>query len=152
MYSLAYFHVYKTMNVNKIWVKFEILERERHITVYQFTEILGTKKSRVLLKLHILTECDVTNKTGSKTAAFKACTEKYLDDLGEKFHDYHFQMAEKYLVKVIEPNIAAKSFDDLRYMTYTTRKTLFSELSPTSLAIRTLIMSLRLYKDLLQYS
>ena len=140
------------MNVNKIWVKFGILERQRHITVYQLTEILGTKKSRVLLKAHILSGCDVASKTGSKTAAFKACTEKYLHDFGEQFHNYHFQMAEKYLVKVIEPNIAAKSFDDLRYVTYTTRKTLFSELPPTSSAIRTLIMSLLLYKHLLQYS
>ena len=145
-------HVYKTMNINKIWVKFGILERQRHTTVYQLTEILGTKKSRVLHKANILTGCDVTSKIGSKTAAFKACTEKYLYDFGEQFHDYRLQMAEKYLVKVIEPNIAAKSFDDLRYMTYTTRKTLFSELPPTSSAIRTLIMSLLLYKHLLQYS
>ena len=35
-------------------------------------------------------------------------------DFGEEFHDYHLQKAEKYLVKVIEPNIAEKSFDDLR--------------------------------------
>ena len=145
-------HMYKTMNINKIWVKFGILERQRHITVYQLIEILGTKKSRVLLKAHILTGCDVTSKTGSKTAAFKACTEKCLHDFGEQFHDYHFQMAEMYLVKVIEPNIAAKSFDDLRYVTYATRKTLFSELPPTSSAIRSLIMSLLLYKHLLQYS
>ena len=140
------------MNINKIWVKFGILERQRHTTVYQLTEILGTKKSRVLHKANILTGCDVTSKIGSKTAAFKACTEKYLYDFGEQFHDYRLQMAEKYLVKVLEPNIAAKSFDDLRYLTYTTRKTLFSELPPTSSAIRTLIMSLLLYKHLLQYS
>ena len=49
---------------------------------------------------------------------------------------YHFQMAEKYLVKVIEPNIAAESFDDLRYVIYATRKTTFSKLPPTSLAIK----------------
>ena len=61
---------------------------------------------------------------------------KKIYDLGEEFHDYYFQMAEKYLVKVIEPNIAAKSFDDLRYATYTTRKTLFSQLPPTSSAIK----------------
>ena len=30
MYNSAYFHVYKTINVNKIWVKFGILERQRH--------------------------------------------------------------------------------------------------------------------------
>ena len=41
-------------------------------------------------------------------------------------------MAAKYLVKVIEPNIAAKSFDDLRYVIYTIRKTTLSEFPPTS--------------------
>ena len=29
-------------------------------------------------------------------------------------------MTEKYLVKVIEPNIAAESFDDLKYVIYVT--------------------------------
>ena len=48
---------------------------------------------------------------------------------------YHFQMAEKYLVKVIEPNIAAKSFDDLRYVIYATRKISFSKLAVTSSVI-----------------
>ena len=114
MYNLAYFHVYKTMNVNKIWVKFGILENQRHIPVHQLAEILGTEKSRALLKAHILTGCDITSKIGSKPAAFKACPEKYLYDFGEEFHDYHLQMAEKYLVKVIEPNIAERSFDDWR--------------------------------------
>ena len=133
MYNLAYFHVYKTMNVNKPWVKFGILERQRHIPVHQLAETLRTGKSRALLKAHILTGCDVTR---SKTAAFKACPEKYSHDFGEEFHDYHFQMAERFLVKVIEPNIAAKCFDDLRYVIYATRKTTFSELPPTSSAIK----------------
>ena len=49
---------------------------------------------------------------------------------------YHFQMAEKYLVKVIEPNIAAESFDDLRYVIYATRKISFSKLALTPSAIK----------------
>ena len=49
---------------------------------------------------------------------------------------YHFQMAEKYLGKVIEPNVAAKSFDNLRCMIYATSKTTFSKLAPTSSAIK----------------
>ena len=48
---------------------------------------------------------------------------------------YHFQMAEKYLVKAIEPNIAAKSFDDLRYVIDATRKISFSKLAVTSSVI-----------------
>ena len=49
---------------------------------------------------------------------------------------YHFQVAEKYLVKVIEPNIAAESLNDLRCVIYATRKTTFSKLTPTSSAIK----------------
>ena len=46
-------------------------------------------------------------------------------------------MAEMYLVKVMKPNIAARSFDNLRYMIYVTRKKrFFSELPPTSSAIK----------------
>ena len=92
------------------WVKFGIHERQRHVLVHRLDEILGTVKSRALLQTHILVGCGVTRKIGSKSAAFKSCPEKYLYDFGERFHDYHFQMAEKYLVKVIEPNIAAESF------------------------------------------
>ena len=66
------------MSVNKIWAKFGILERQRHVPVHQLAEILGTEKSRALLKAHILTGCDVTSKIGSKTAAFNTCPEKYL--------------------------------------------------------------------------
>ena len=45
-------------------------------------------------------------------------------------------MKEKYLVKVIKPNIAAEVFDDLRCVIYATRKTTFSKLAPTSSAIK----------------
>ena len=92
----------------------------RDIAVYQLAEILETERSRVLLKAHILTGCDVTSKTGSKSAACKACPEKHLYDFGKEA-----RMTEKYLVKVIKPNIAAESFDDLRYVIYATRKTIF---------------------------
>ena len=83
MYTLAYFHVLKTTNVNKIWVNFGIQERQRHIPVYQLPEILGTERLRELLKAHSLTKYDVTSKTGSKLAACKACPEKHLYDFGE---------------------------------------------------------------------
>ena len=61
-------------------------------------------------------------------------------------------MAEKCHIKVIETNIAAESFDDLRYVIYTTRKTTFCVLPPRSSAIKGHLPSLLLYKYLLQYS
>ena len=33
MYNLVYFHVFKTMNINKIWVKFGTHERQRHTSL-----------------------------------------------------------------------------------------------------------------------
>ena len=82
IYTLAYFHVYKTTNVNKMWVKFEIHELQIHIPVYHLAEILGTE--RLLLKAHILIGCDVTSKTGSKSEACKAFPEKHLYKFGEE--------------------------------------------------------------------
>ena len=118
----------------KISVKFRIHECQRYIPVHQLLEILGTEKSWALLRAHILTGCDVTSKIGSNSGAFKASPEKYLYEFGEEFHDYHFKMAEKYLVKVIRSNIAAETFYDLRHMIYITRKTTFAStfLIPTN--------------------
>ena len=73
MCTLGYFHVFKTTNVNKIWVTFGIHERQRHMPVYQLAAILGTERLRTLLKAHNLTGCDVASKIGSKSAACKAC-------------------------------------------------------------------------------
>ena len=39
------------MNVEKIWVEFGIYEHQKNIPVYQLADTLGTKKSRVLLKV-----------------------------------------------------------------------------------------------------
>ena len=41
-------------------------------------------------------------------------------------------MVEKYLIKVIDPNIAAEYFDYFRCVIYATRKTTVSKLAPTS--------------------
>ena len=74
--------MFKTMNVNKIWVKFGIHERQTRVPVYQYTEIFGTEKSRPRLKAHILTRGEVNSKIRSKSAAVKACSEKHLYDFG----------------------------------------------------------------------
>ena len=51
--------------------------------VYQLAVILGIERLRALLKAHNLTGFDVTSKTGSKSAACKACPEKNLYDFRE---------------------------------------------------------------------
>ena len=79
MYTLAYFHVFKTTNVNKLWVKFGIHERLIHIPVYHLAKILEAERLRAQLKAHILSGCDVTSKTGSKSAACKAFPENHYE-------------------------------------------------------------------------
>ena len=53
------------------------------------------------MKAHILTGCDVTSKSETKTAAIKASPESYLHNFGEQNN-----------------SSAAKSFDDIYGMTY----------------------------------
>ena len=83
IYTLVYFHVFKTTNVNKIWVKFGIHELQIHIPVYHLAEVVGTERLQALLKAHILIGCDVTSKTGSKSEACEAFPEKHLYKFGE---------------------------------------------------------------------
>ena len=96
----------------------------RDTPIYQLAEILRTERLRALLEAHILTRCNVPSKTGSKSAACKACPENHLYGFGNEG-----QMTEKYFVKVIKLNIAAESSDDLRYVIYATRKTNFFKIS-----------------------
>ena len=46
MYTLAYFHVFKTTNVNKIWVKFGIHERQRHTSLPVSRDLRNRKIAR----------------------------------------------------------------------------------------------------------
>ena len=62
MYTLVCFHVFKTTNANKIWVKFGVHEHQIHKPVYQLAEILETETLPALLKAPILTGCDVTRR------------------------------------------------------------------------------------------
>ena len=56
------------MNVNKIWVKFRIRERQRHIPLHRLAKILGAEKLRALLNAHILTPNLDPNQQPSKHA------------------------------------------------------------------------------------
>ena len=62
--------------------------------------------------------CDVTSKIGTKTAAIKASPESYLHNFGEENNPSAeaFPEAEEYLVRVLDKNSPAKSFDELRYL------------------------------------
>ena len=82
MYNLAYSHVLKTVNVNKILGEYM---NTRDIPVFQLEQILETEKLRMLRKTYILTGCDITSKIESKSATLRPCPEDYLYEFGEKF-------------------------------------------------------------------
>ena len=56
------------------------------------------------MKAHILTECNVTSKIGTKTAAIKASPESYLHNFGKENNPSAkaFLKAEEYLVRVLD--------------------------------------------------
>ena len=92
--------LFETMDINKIWMKLEIQQPERHIAVYRLERIWEPeKKLERLLKAQILRKYDVTSKSRSRVF-----TEQFLHLFGDYFHDYYFHMAEKFLVKVLRQN------------------------------------------------
>jgi hypothetical protein len=136
IYNLAYYDKFKMVNIEKIWIRYGLKEKVRNIPIHWIADILGTDKSLALLKAHVLTGCDVTSKVGSKAAALKAEPEIYLKDFGEEpITQTVLQQAEKYLVKVTKPNASIDTFDDLRYMMYTSKNKTLSDLPPTSSTI-----------------
>ena len=80
---------------------------------------IGPIECSVLFKARILTDCDVTSKVGTKSAALKADPEMYLLQFGEG-------------EKVIQPKSKYSSFDELRCNLYLNKKKSISELRPTS--------------------
>ena len=115
------------MNKSNIWVTFEIHDCQRHIPIYQLAETLGTEKLRVL---HTFWQGVMLSAWLDPKQKPAKHTQKTIDMTLKKM-TYHFQMAEKYLVKVIKPNVAAESFDDLRHMIYAYIKATFSNLLKT---------------------
>ena len=93
---------------------------------------IGEKKSSDLLKVRILTGCDVRSKIGRKVSTVSK-PESYLGDFGiEPLWDSKFIFAKRYLVRVISPKSNCKKFDDLRYEMYKTKYKALNELPPTS--------------------
>ena len=85
-----------------------------------------------MLKVYILTGCDVTSKIGTKVSAVASKPEKYLDNFGiEPLRDSGLVCTEKYLVRVITPKSSCETFDDLRYEIYKTKEKAVNELPPS---------------------
>ena len=130
---LHYSHSFFALGMTELWVKYGMGESSRYIPIHIMANKIGPIECSVLFKAHILTGCDVTSKVGTKSAALKANPEMYLLQFGEGDRSRaSYNNAEKYLIKVIQPNSKCSSFDELRYNLYLNKKKSISELPPTS--------------------
>ena len=86
--------------------------------------------------MRILTGCDVTSKIGTKASAYKYISNK-LSAFAAKdvLTDEVINIAEKYLVQVVDHCVHCKTFDELRYKYYMKKNKSIIELPPTSRTI-----------------
>ena len=120
---LHYSHSFFALGMTELWVKYVMGESSRYIPIHIMANKIGPIECSVLFKAHILTGCDVTSKVGTKSAALKANPEMYLLQFGEGDRSRaSYDNAEKYLIKVIQPNSKCSSFDELRYNLYLNKK------------------------------
>ena len=137
VYLIYCFHKYLEMGCSELWVKYGTGDKNRYIPVHVISQEIGENMSSILLKLHIITDCDVTSKIGTKEAALKANPEKYLQEFGEKeLNGDSFRKAEEYIVNVIKLNCNCMSLDELRYQQYTSKNKNVVNLAPTSYSIQ----------------
>ena len=53
------------------------------ISLHTLAKVLGGEKSKLVLKIHLVSVRDTTSKIGTKAAAIKKTLEKYVQLLGE---------------------------------------------------------------------
>ena len=117
----------------QIWCRPKV----RFIHLHIFIARLDQNLHFVLLKVHILTGCDVTSKIGTNSAALKYDPHMYLKNFGEnELLQSSFADAELYLIKVLQRNSTSTTFDELRYELYGKKiKTLY-DLPPISRSLQ----------------
>ena len=84
----------------------DIWYAQQFIPAHKLYASLGIIKSSVILKSHIITGCDMTNKLGATDVALKACPEFYCQSLDEKefVSKEEIRLAEQYLIKLLYSN------------------------------------------------
>ena len=73
----------------------------------------------VIIKAHVLTACDITNKFGTKAAKLKCNPEMYLMTFGKIDDDLSHRNAEQYLEIAVYSKSICITVDELCYETYT---------------------------------
>lgn len=113
---IHYLPQFKQLGLKELWIEYGTGKSKRFIPVHNLWNKLTTNVRDNLLKVHILTGCDVTSKVGTKMMALKRITDLNLINFGCKENgDFiGFKKAEQYLIDVLQANSKCKSFDELR--------------------------------------
>lgn len=92
-------------------------DKMRYVPLHTLGRQLGAALCNTLIKVHILTGCDVTSKIGTKPSALKASPETLLLRFAEDntLSEETLDKAEEYLVQVLHPLSKCKTYDELRY-------------------------------------
>ena len=113
---------------------FGVGDKTRFLPLHLLLYKIGVPKCQVIYKAHILTGADSTNKIGSKQSAINANPELYLQGFGEEneLSVEAAELAEQYLIKVVQPKSTCVTFNELRFDMYWPRKTTYVNLPPSS--------------------
>ena len=105
--------------IKKVWMKYGMGISQRFIPRHSLYHKLEISVINSLLKLHILTACDVTSKFGAKSVAIKASQEVNLWKFCRfESEEYGFKDAELYLIKFLHEKSTCLTFDKLCYVTF----------------------------------
>ena len=123
--------------MSELWIRFGAGTKVRNIPLHIIAEKSGFYQRNIILKARELTGCDFTIKVGTKYAALKVHSERFLHSFGVGGPAHPtFQLSEKYLVKVCQMTTKCETFDELRYQTFLSKNKTLPELSPTSHSIK----------------
>ena len=93
---------FENCGIKEVWMKYEMGISQRFIPMHSWYHKLEKSVINSLLKLHILTGCNVTSKVDIKSVAVKASQKVNLWKFCSfESEEYGFKDAELYLVKVL---------------------------------------------------
>ena len=123
--------------INELWLKFGTGSYTRMLPMHIMYSNIGREMCSVILRLHMLTGCDVTSKIGNKYGALNAKSIDYLKTLGQSKNLCHeeAEKAESYLVKVLHHSSACTTMNELRIESHLDKSLSLIELQPTSSSI-----------------
>ena len=119
VFILYYIHEFIGLGAKELWIRYGTGDSTRYIQLHVLAVKLGEVKAKLVLKLHILSGCDVTSKVGTKLAVMRRDGEAELQTFGETSEtDEDFDNAERFLVKLIKAGSNCTTFNELRSTMY----------------------------------